>query len=216
MDWSVTDRVSVVSEGGNKFLRVDFPRGGVGSGDSGAQFLTDFSQSIGLHDELYVAYDVRFEEGFDFRLGGKLPGFASGWATGGGRQPDGTNGFSTRMMWVEQGDAISYVYHPDQPSRWGDDLHWQGASFTPDRWTTVETRVRLNTPGQHDGVIEGWMDGRLVLRETGLRFRDTANLKIEGLLFSTFFGGNTSDWAPVRDETIDFDNFIISQGPITH
>ena len=165
---------------------------------------------------MYVAYDVRFEQGFDFRLGGKLPGFAAGSATGGGVRPNGNNGFSTRMMWVEDGDAISYVYHPDQPSTFGERFSWQGAGFSPGQWTTVETRVRLNTPGQSDGIIEGWMNGRLVLRETGMRFRDTSNTKIEGLFFSTFFGGNTSDWAPSRDETIDFDNFIISQGPITH
>ena len=216
VDFAATERVSVESEGGNNFLRVDYPRGGVGPAEGGAQFRTDFSASIGEHEELYLAYDVRFEEGFDFRLGGKLPGFGAGWATGGGRQPDGHNGFSTRMMWVEQGSAVSYVYHPDQPSKYGERFNWQGASFTPGQWTTVETRVRLNTPGQNDGIIEGWVDGQLVLRETGMRFRDTSDIKIEGLLFSTFFGGNTSDWAPSRDETIDFDNFIISQGPITH
>ena len=120
------------------------------------------------------------------------------------------------MMWVEGGDAISYVYHPDQPSSFGDNFDWGNASFVPGRWTTVETRVRLNTPGESNGIIEGWMDGRRVLRETGLRFRDTSDLHIEGLFFSTFFGGSTSEWAPSRNEIIDFDNFVISRGPISH
>lgn len=216
IDWAGIDRASLASENGNRFLRVEFPRGGVGPSDGGAQFLTDFSQDIGDHDELYLAYDVRFGSGFDFQLGGKLPGFATGSATSGGRQPNGSNGFSTRMMWVEGGEAISYVYHPDQPSRFGENLDWGSARFVPGRWTTVETRVRLNTPGQSDGIIEGWMDGRLVLRETGMRFRDTADLHIEGLFFSTFFGGSTQEWAPSRNERIDFDNFVVSQSPITH
>ncbi len=216
IDWAVTSRVNVVNQNGNRFLRVDFPRGKVGPSEGGAQFRTEFAESIGLHDELYLSYDVRFEGGFDFQLGGKLPGFASGTAVAGGDQPNGYDGFSTRMMWIEGGDAISYVYHPDKTHRFGDGMRWTDSSFTPGEWTTVETRVRLNTPGSNNGIIEGWMDGELVLRRTNLRFRDTADLQIEGLFFSTFFGGSTQEWAPSRDETIDFDNFVISQSPISH
>ncbi len=215
IDWAVTDRATVVREGKNDFLRVTFPAGSVGPHEGGAQFVTDFENSIGLHDELYLSYKVRFADGFDFRKGGKLPGFGAGSAHSGGRQPDGYNGWSTRMMWVDNGSAISYVYHPDKTASYGDGMAWN-ASFGTGNWNTVETRVKLNTPGQRDGLIQGWMNGRLVFERTGLRFRDTANLKIENLFFSTFFGGNDSSWAAARNEHIDFDDFVVSTGPISH
>ena len=157
---------------------------------------------------------MRFEQGFDFQLGGALPGFASGTAIDDGGQPNGHDGFSAQMMWAEGGDAISYVYHPDNTNPFGDGLHWANSSFTPGQWTNVETRVRLNTPGLNDGIIEGWMDGELVLRQTNLHFRDTADLQIEGLFFSTFFGDGTQEGTPSRNETIDFDNFVVSDSPI--
>ena len=195
---------------------MNFPKGGVGPSNGGAQFVTDFSKSIGEQDELYFSYRLRFSDGFDFRRGGKLPGLSAGWANNGGKKPDGHNGFSTRMMWRDHGAPISYVYHPDQPTQFGEDLGWGGANFTDNIWTTVETRVKLNTPGRRDGLIQGWRDGQLVFEETGLRFRDTGSLHIESIFFSTFFGGNDSSWAPLWDVHIDFDDFAVSKSPITH
>ena len=120
-------------------------------------------------------------------------------------------------MWVEHGAPISYVYHPDQPANFGHGMPWGGANFNNDgRWTTVETRVKLNTPGQHNGIIQGWQDGQLVFEEYDIRFRDTADLKIESLAFSTFFGGNDQSWAPDWNVHIDFDDFQISRFPTTH
>ena len=167
-------------------------------------------------DELFVAYRVRFVgSGFDFVKGGKLPGLSGGEDNTGGDKPNGTDGWSGRMMWRSGGQAVQYLYHPDQPSQWGEDLDW-GVSFTPDRWATVETRIRMNTPGRSDGVVEAWFDGRKVLSRTDIRFRDAAAFNIDSFLFHTFFGGSGADWAPTRDEVIDFDDIVISTSPITH
>lgn len=215
--WAETDRASVHSENGNKFLRVFFPEGGVGPHAGGASFMTDFENSIGLHDELYVSYRVRFSDHFDFQRGGKLPGFSAGSAHSGGRVPNGHNGFSTRMMWVEDGAPISYVYHPNQPQQFGHGMAWNTSNFSNSGgWSTVETRVKLNTPGQNNGIIQGWKDGRLVLERYDMRFRDTGDLHIESLFFSTFFGGNDQSWAPDWNVHIDFDDFQVSHFPTTH
>jgi len=216
VDWTRTERTRIVSEGGNKFLRVEFPKGGVGPNEGGAQFMTDFTRSIGAHDELYLSYRVRVAPGFDWVKGGKLPGLSGGNANSGGSKPNGHDGFSARMMWKGDGSAIQYVYHPDQPSRYGDGMQWNGGALPKGQWVTVETRVKLNTPGERNGVVQGWMNGRKVLDRSGVRFRDTNNLKIDGLFFSTFFGGADSSWAPTKNEHIDFDDFVISKSPITH
>ncbi len=223
-DWPGTrwanpnDRVTVREEGGNRFLRVDYPRGGVGPGEGGAQWRVDFMGALGrTFDELYVSYRIRFRDGFDFVRGGKLPGLLGGVGNTGGDRPDGTDGWSGRMMWRRLGAAVQYLYHPDQPSIYGEDLPWSEGGerrFPTNRWITVTHRIVMNTPGARDGIVQGWFDGTLALDRRDIRFRDVDSFAIDGFYFSTFFGGSGSEWAPSRDETIDFDDFVFSEDPL--
>lgn len=206
-------RNTIVDEDGNRFLRVEFPRGEVGHNRAGTLWKIDLDDNSA--DELYLSYRVRFGPGFDFVKGGKLPGLSGGEDNTGGDVPNGTDGWSARMMWRAEGEAVQYVYHPDQPTQWGEDLDW-GRRFSPDRWVTVETRIRMNVPGRSDGMVESWMDGERTLSRSNLRFRDNASFGIDSLLFHTFFGGSGADWAPTQDERIDFDDVVISNTPITH
>jgi hypothetical protein len=48
------------------------------------------------------------------------------------------------------------------------------------------------------------------LQRRGLRFHDDAKVTIDTLAFSAFFGGHDPTWATERDETICFDDFIIT------
>ena len=123
------------------------------------------------------------------------------------------------MMWRTGGNAVQYLYHPDQPSIYGEDLDWtQGGQrvFTPGQWITVEHHIVMNTPGQRNGVVEGWYNGQLALSRNDIRYRDVDTFEIDEFMFSTFFGGGTQDWAATRNEHIDFDDFIFSDRPITH
>jgi hypothetical protein len=65
----------------------------------------------------------------------------------------------------------------------------------------------LNTPGQLDGAVRVWVDGQLKLENERLLFRTTNRLKIEGVFFSTFFGGGDPTWAPPHDTHADFAAF---------
>lgn len=215
--WSkgVTEgRVEVVeAEGGEgRSLRVHYPAGTYGTSAGGASWLLALGEP---HDELVCSYRIRFGDGFDFVQGGKLPGLVGGEANTGGDPPDGTDGFSARLMWREEGRVVQYVYHPDQPGTWGEDLPWDEGgqrTFEPGRWHDLEHRVVINTPGEHDGLIDAWFDGELALRRDDLRFRDTDGFAIDALYFSTFFGGGDASWASTKDEHIDFDDFEIRTG----
>ena len=199
-------------------LQVLYPQGTIG-GEGGFQFLTDFSKfPIEPKESLYFRYYVRFEPGFDFVKGGKLPGLAGGAANTGGHKPNGTDGWSARVMWRGDGKIVQYVYHPDQSGEYGEDFDWNKGGcprfFTPGKWQCLETYVKMNSPGKKDGVIRSWLDGEPALEVTHLRFRDTPSLKIDKMYFDTFFGGGDPSWATPRDQTAQFDNFVMAKNYI--
>jgi hypothetical protein len=59
--------------------------------------------------------------------------------------------------------------------------------FVPERgrWYCFEYMLRTNTPGQRDGRIACWVDGKLIADFPNLRLRDIEELKIDriGLCF---------------------------------
>ena len=167
----------------------------------------------GSYEQLFLSYRVRFEHGFDFVRGGKLPGLFGGRGNAGGQVPDGRDGWSGRMMWREGGEATQYLYHPDQPEMYGE-FFWWDRRFEPGVWHTVEHHFTMNTPGVHDGMLQTWFDGEDALRVEGLRFRDVDTFAIDGLRLETYFGGGDDTWNSAKDEYIYFDDFVISTEPI--
>ena len=57
------------------------------------------------------------------------------------------------------------------------------------RWYCIEQYARLNTPGQNDGVLRGWVDGKLAFEKTDIRMRDVADLKIQSIWINLYHGG---------------------------
>jgi hypothetical protein len=202
-------RATIVATDHGKSLRVLYPRGSVGPSEGGAQFMVKLPRG---YDELYCSYRVRFAAGFGFVKGGKLPGLVGGSHPTGGRPAD--DGFSARMMWRAGGAAVQYLYHPRQTSTYGVDLPYDDARFQPGVWHRVEHRIVMGTPGRGDGVIQGWFDGRLALDKRDALLRLDGAQHADAFYFSTFFGGNDPSWAATRDETVDFDDFVIATGPI--
>jgi hypothetical protein len=196
--------------GSGKSVRILYPQGGQQSGGSGAQWFIDLK---GEYDELYMSYWVRFDEDFDFVLGGKLPGLGGGVSF-----DDRTHEWSGRLMWREDGKAEFYIHVPAENDYDPGDRFWWNtegfqATFIPGCWHHIELHYILNTPGRFDGLAEGWFDGVKAASYPGFYFRDapTASARIAWVFFSTFFGGSSSDiWQAVKDEHARFDEFIVS------
>lgn len=216
---SITDNEDAY---GNKSLVVMYPEGESNQGKS--QWQLDLG---GSYEELFLSYRLRFDDGFDFVRGGKLPGLCGGACNTGGNQPNGTDGWSARMMWRTNGSSgsqtsgdtaniVQYTYHPDQPTQFGDDMRWDDGSpaewkeFESDRWYHLQHRIVMNTPGMQDGIIQAWLDGELVLDRQDIRFRDTSAFAIDTMYFSTFFGGSSTIWEATKDEFAYYDDFVIS------
>ncbi|CAK5278319.1 unnamed protein product [Mycena citricolor] len=184
--------------------------------------------------EVTLGYSVFFPKGFQFNKGGKLPGLYGGddaktslSCSGGRRDP---TCFSARLMWRTNGAGELYTYLPD-PSEgsqfaanqklckipnsdcnptYGDSISRGAFTFKTGAWTTVAERLKLNTPGQADGELELFVDGKSVINVAGLVIRDKAAGQIRGIQAQTFFGGATKDWASPLDQKAFFADFSMA------
>ena len=154
---------------------------------------------------------------------GKLPGLYGGsLISGGGITSDGTNGISTRYQWRENGQGEVKAYIPNEPDnsfapafgrsnsdfQFKDDYKWQNITQLITLNSVVGDQVYAN------GIMQVWLDGNLVIDESDLIYRTVDTLAIEGLFFSTFFGGSGDDWATPVDTTVDFRNIVVTTLPV--
>jgi hypothetical protein len=160
-------------------------------------------------DRACLRYRVRFPTGFDFVKGGKLPGLYGGDGPTGGDEVTGKNGFSMRFMWRKQGQGELYEYVVNKDSDYGASVGRGRWHFTPGQWVSVEEEIVLNNPAKENGVARVWINGQPTLEQQGIVYRTTDDVHIDGLMFSTFFGGHGSDWRTPRDQAVDFADFTL-------
>jgi hypothetical protein len=88
-------------------LRVQYPAGSFQDNNSGgAQMYAPWNSSGSSFQSMMISYEVAFDKGFDWVKGGKLPGLRGGPdpdTCSGGVQANGTNCFSSRLMWRKDG-----------------------------------------------------------------------------------------------------------------
>lgn len=100
-----------------------------------------------------------------------------------------------------------------------DNLDWLGflagttrifATANADRWSCVEAHVRLDDPGQANGVHEFWIDGNLEARRDGLAFvKDYSGFAINAVFLENYWNDGSG-----REQKRWFDNFVVSTAPI--
>ena len=200
-------------------LRVKLIEGG----HYGMSLGFDFAPEIGYEPELiFFRYYLRFGDDWDTVYGGKMPGISgtydrAGW---GGRPSDGTNGWSARgsfSVMPPSGNPLGetvpmghYVYHADMDGIYGDIDLWQRdyrGYFEKNRWYCVEQQLKMNTPGENDGVLRSWVDGRLAYERTNWRWRDVDSLKIERIWMNVYHGGTLP---AAQDSHLYIDNVVIA------
>lgn len=191
-------------------------------------------------DVLFLRYYSKYNEGFDV-LGSSHNGSTmSGKYCCPGVPADGYNKFVASLevgrfdrSVANPGQLNIYIYHPEQRDIWGDHFYPTGrvlpfdkvpGDFGPDfvprpdvtpelgRWYSYEMMVRLNTPGQRDGRIAVWLDGKLVADFLNLRIRETTSLKIDQLTLDLHVNGASSGTAKKW-----YDNVVVARsyiGPV--
>jgi hypothetical protein len=159
--------------------------------------------------EVIFSYSVYFPEGFNFVMGGKLPGIYGGdtaegsVSCSGGSRNDAC--FSARMMFRTDGAGEMYTYLPpsfkandnvcDVPPysecnpTYGASVARGSFTFATGAWTTIAMRARLNDNGKENGELQLWANGKSMFNVGGLVLRDTDEARIWGMQMQTFFGG---------------------------
>lgn len=157
-------------------------------------------------DEIFFRYHLRFaQDWLAASDGGKLPGLAGtyGQAGWGGRPWDGNKGWSLRGSFgtnlpkehAATGRVMlgTYAYHSKATATYGEGLQWIAGGLAgliePNRWYCIEQHVKLNTPGEADGVLEVWVEGQLALSRNNIRLRDREGIRIEEVWMNFFHGG---------------------------
>lgn len=156
-------------------------------------------------EEIYFRYYLRLGNDWNQTVqGGKLPGISGtyGVAGWGGRRSDGANGWSARgafHLTLPDGNPLAgltpigtYCYHADQAGTYGDIWIWQDGYLgylQRNRWYAIEQYLKLNDPGQPNGVLRAWIDGRPAFAKTDIRFRTVDRLRIEQVWMNIYHGG---------------------------
>jgi hypothetical protein len=100
-----------------------------------------------------------------------------------------------------------------------DNLKWLGnkSGVTPifstghaNRWFCIEAHVKLNDPGQSNGIQEFWIDGAIEAQKTGLNFVGS----FDGYAINAVFFENYWNSGSVKLQERYFDNIVISTRPI--
>ncbi|KAJ7072314.1 polysaccharide lyase family 14 protein [Mycena amicta] len=192
-------------------LQITYPAGSFSGDTGGAQFynLWNTSESSGFQSML-LSYEVAFDEDFDWVKGGKLPGLRGGLPNGcsGGSASDGSSCFSARLMWRINGAGEAYTYTPTpngicadktvtcNSDDFGTSLSRGSFTFLSGQWNHVTMLVQLNNPVDvANGNIQVYFNNVQALVQPDMQIRATPNLTINGLYFSTFFGGSDATWA---------------------
>ena len=188
---------------------VTYPAGRIGG--ASPQGLPSNYVKIPPAKEYYLDYQVMFMSDFEWVKGGKLPGLVGGSHTSGCNSivPDG---WSARFMWVGGGRGEVYLYNQDRSNRCGDNYGFSSGTFVKSRWHRISEHVVINSPGQNNGLVEAWLDGKKVntLNNVQLRGRVAENVAlVDWVSLQTFYGGSTNDWAPPRNTHARFAGYYV-------
>jgi hypothetical protein len=145
-----------------------------------------------------LSYAVRLPKNFKFARGGTLPGLFGASKTA---SPDAAAAFSTRMRWLSGGKVGVQAIIPNERAGRLLTLAEKWLKFPREQWVQIEQEIVLNTPGQRDGTLRLWIDGRLHLNLGKLGFRREPDTGFSGVIADTHYATGNMAWAPAPAAT---------------
>ncbi len=205
----------------NGELRAEYLKNDAGAVTGGFIFDSSFP---GV-EEAILEYKVKFDKNFTWATGGKLPGLAGATtlsqplAVGCTKNQNNIdNSFTMRLMWrsnvahTQTPYLIVYPYLPNRTSNCGGDIRFF-SGLEKDKWYTVKQYIKLNTPGQSNGKLKMYLDGKELLDQNNIMYRlaGKSNVKINNIIMHTYRGGSRDDkwWHSPNTDYSYFDDFKV-------
>ena len=159
------------------------------------------------YDEIYVRFYVMFQEGF---LNQRSDGAGMHFLTICGNNstdsqscwgkpaivPNGTDyfyaGLDPEEVSLPTLQPLSfYTYWPDMSCCYGNVLFQSSpkVALVGGQWQEVVFHIKLNTPGQADGLQEVWLNGVKTLSQQNMRWRTTTDLHVNEIRFDNYMPG---------------------------
>ncbi|MHA6485003.1 cadherin-like beta sandwich domain-containing protein [Paenibacillus sp. strain BS8-2] len=232
-------RSSAVGLGGSSGMKAEFRAADGEQHDTGAIKIAfgrtphSYMNPVAAEDEdlkeVYFRFYVKHEDGWIGGGGDKLARLSS---------MQDTNWAQSMIAHVWSGSGNSSGNLIAEPARgtdaagnllstkWNDwpNLYWFGGqvSETPiydenhvGEWYAVETRVKLNDPGQSNGIFQVWIDDELQMNRTDLNLIGSYEIGpgkgygLNWLALENYWNAGTP-----QDQERYFDNFVISRSKI--
>jgi hypothetical protein len=118
------------------------------------------------------------------------------------------NGGPIYFLPIKQGSCGSEVWY--EPNR-------SGAGMPLGEWSLAEFYIRLNTPGQADGIIRVWVNGQLTHEYTNVNCRSSGSTATMTYASSDFYqngwSGGPYAWSqslPASVWSWDMDHFFVA------
>ena len=229
----------------NGSLRAQFKANDAGGKAGGFLFDPYFTGVEEAYLEYRVKFDSNFVWASGGKLpglGGSTEGKTSetvgrGKIPSGGKYDETGTGFSARFMWRRNRShsdppyLILYSYFAkkqDGSDRKngnfgdgyrvfsGEEVNGKPVGLKSNTWYKIKQYIKLNTPGQSNGIVKIWINGSLKFNNSRMNIRKSgkSDLKINALVMNTYRGGSRTDqiWHSSKTEYAFFDDFKVWTG----
>lgn len=180
-----------------------------------------------VHLRLFIRYAEDYDQGNLNHTGGSLAAVAGRdrWAGMGsaGLRPRGDDRFNSRFEpWCDwrrltpPGYLFLYTYWMDMKQ--DRDGHYWGNMLGPakperfvprrGRWYCLEHMIQANDAGQANGELAAWIDGRLYIHYTGIRWRSSPDVRLKRFDIGVYIH------QAAQDNTVWYDDVALSTGYI--
>lgn len=151
-----------------------------------------------------LSYSIWTPPEFGHGTGGLLPGLAGGRPEDltGTSEASAARPFATHMQWRADGSLSILAATPDS-DRKGTPLDSTGYTrLEPGRWMRIEQEILLNTPGERNGVLRVWVDGKLKVERTDVVYRTSPEQRLLGVSAEIHYTRNGIGWGPSPKDTV--------------
>lgn len=216
---------AALAHGGKGCIRFTAPDRQGKSSDAGASHWFGPEGYDAIHFRRYIRFAPDYDQGNLNHVGGGLSAIAGDgkWDEMGraGLRPTGNDRFTCRFEpWCDwrrlppPGYMFLYTYWMDMKrdrdgNYWGNNLGPspdRRIALERDRWYCLEQMIRANRPGEADGEMAAWIDGKLYLHFRGFRWRSDERVRLKRFEIGVYVHQSA------RDNTVWYDDVALSTG----